>query len=164
MNLDESTARKLAYACGQSRFERRGHDAKYSAQRNLSGRTYYADDDTLKFFHSRINSAWPECNGLVLVLVESVAADYRNTSRGFRFVAFDIFGSVIEQAELETLHKTSGKAREAAESWLTNFDVTAHYHAAMTDRAESLDRQARALRDGMSELCAVIAACDPVIV
>jgi hypothetical protein len=152
MNLDENTARKLAYACGQSRFERHGYDAKHSAQRNLSGRTHYADDDTLKFFHSRINSAWPECNGLILILIESVAADMRNTSRGFRFVAFDIFGTVIERADLETLHKDSGKARAAAETWLAGFDVAAHYRRAIAERADSLDRQARELRSGLAML------------
>jgi hypothetical protein len=144
----EQTARAIADAIGTSRFERYGYDAKSAAQRNLSGRTHYADDDTLRFFHARILSAQPQCEGSILVTVESVAADMRNTSRGFRFVAFDLFGTVInDRLSVESLHKKSDQARQAAADWLESFDALEHYRAAMTERAERLERQAAKLTD-----------------
>lgn len=150
--ITEDTARALAYACGVGRFERRGYAAKACAQANLSGRTHYADDDTLRFFHARILHAWPECEGLILTIVESVAADPDNRSRGFRFVAFDIFGTVIERPGIESLHKTSRAAEKALDAWLAGFDVVAHYRAAMTERAQSFERGAASLRDGAAAL------------
>jgi hypothetical protein len=145
--LNDELARSIAYACGESRFDRRGYDPKGNAQQNLAGRTHYADDSTLRFFHARINRAWPACEGLVFVLIESVAADPDNRARGFRFVAFDIFGTVInDRAEMENLHKTGEKARHDAESWLESFDVLAHYRGAMTERAARLARQAADMR------------------
>jgi hypothetical protein len=150
---EETTARKIAHAVNESRFENYGYDAKACAQRNLSGRTHYVDDNTLRFFHSRINSARPEMSGLVLVLIESVAADFRNRSRGFRFVVFDLFGSVInDRAGHDSLLRTSEQARKAASAWLRGFDVLAHYRDAMTERAGRLARDAAALTACASDL------------
>lgn len=142
--LTEQTARDIARACDASRFDRHSYDAKACAQRNLAGRSHYCDDDTLKYFHSRIQSARPECHGLVLVIVESAAADYQNRSRGFRFVAFDLFGTVIN--DRDTLHKESDKAHADAAAWLQSFDVLAHYRADMTERAERMARRAADMR------------------
>lgn len=148
--ITDQTARDIARACDFSRFERVGYDAKACAQRNLSGRSHYADDDTLRFFHSRIQTARPECNGLLFVLVESVAADMRNTSRGFRFVVFNLFGEVVNDrpsATPETLLKSTAKAQEAAAAWLETFDTLGHYRAALRDRAATFQRRAAALAD-----------------
>ena len=148
--VTEESARKLAYACGQSRFESYGYDAKACAQRNLSGRSHYAEDDTLRFFHARILRARPMCSGLVLVLIESVAADMHNRARGFRFVAFDIFGTVLNDRPTlspETLMRNSDKAQQAADSWIESFDVAAHYRTAIEERAARLDREAAAMRE-----------------
>jgi hypothetical protein len=151
--MTEQIARAIADATGTSRFERYGYDAKSAAQRNLSGRTHYADDDALRFFHARIQSARPECHGSILVIVESVAADMRNTSRGFRFVAFDLFGTIInDRPGVESLHKKSDQARQAAVDWLESFDVLEHYRAAMTERAERLERQAAKLTECVKSL------------
>lgn len=146
--ISNQTAVDISRAIGQSRFDHHSYDAKASAQRNLSGRSHYADDATLRFFHARIQSCRPECNGLVLVLVESVAGDINNRSRGFRFVAFDLFGTVINDRPTlspETLLKSGDKARAAADAWLEAFDVAAHYRQAMTEQAETLRRRADAL-------------------
>lgn len=158
--MDHQTARKIAYAIGRRLFDSAGYDTTAAAQRNLSGITHYADPDTLKFFHSRILRCRAECEGLVLILVESVATDHRNTGRGFRFVAFDLFGTVINDrpnATSETLAKSSDKARAAAEEWLTGFDVAAHYRAAMTERAERMRKDAQALADCAATLAPVLA-------
>lgn len=148
--VTEESARNLAYACGQSRFKSYGCDAKACAQRNLSGRSHYAEDATLRFFHARILRARPMCSGLVLVLVESVAEDMHNRSRGFRFVAFDIFGAVINDRPTlssETLMRNRDKAQLAADSWLESFDVADHYRTTIEERAARLDREAAAMRE-----------------
>lgn len=153
--IPENTARAIARAIHKDRFDRHSYDAKACAQRNLSGRTHYAEDDTLRFFHARILSCRVECNGAALVLVESVAADMRNTSRGFRFVVFDLFGMVINDRltlSPETLFKTSDKARAAADAWLSAFDIAAHYREAIADESARLRRRADALDAAALEL------------
>ena len=147
--ITDQLARDVARACDASRFDWHSYNAKACAQRNLTGRSHYCDDDTLKYFHSRIQSARPECHGLVLIIVESAAADYKNTSRGFRFVAFDLFGAVInDRGEESPLHKKSDKACAEAAAWLESFDVLAHYRAEMLERAESMERRATDMRNG----------------
>ena len=141
--LTDDTARAIAHAIGTRPFERHGYDAKYSAQRNLDGKTHYADDDTLKFFHARINSCRTECNGLVLILIESAAKDMNNTARGHRFVAFDLFGTVINDRDHgDALRSKSDAAYNDSREWLESFDVLAHYKAAMAERAARAKRAA----------------------
>lgn len=107
--LNDVTARAIADALRVSRFERTGYDAKAMAQRNLNGRTHYADDDTLKFFHARINACRTEAHGLLLTMLESTASDFKNMSRAHRFVVFDLFGNVVNARE--RVHAKSEGAR-----------------------------------------------------
>ena len=152
--LTDDTARAIAHAIGCRPFDRHGYDAKYSAQRNLDGKTHYADDDTLKFFHARINSCRTECNGLVLILIESAAKDMNNSARGHRFVAFDLFGTVLNDRDhVDAMRSKSDAAYNDSREWLESFDVLAHYKAAMTERAarakraaDDLAKAARAIR------------------
>ena len=140
--VTEQTARNIAYALQVSRFEQSGYDAKAMAQRNLSGKTHYADDDTLRFFYARINSARVSHEGLIFAMVESSASDFRNTSRGFRFVAFDLFGNVLNDRDhIDSMRAKSGMATADMLAWLESFDVLAHYKAAMTERAARLKRE-----------------------
>ncbi len=76
-------------------------DPRYNAQRNLSGRTFYADDDTLRFHKARILETHIAYNGLIFALVESMALDMHNTRRGFRAVVFDVFGNVLSRSTLD---------------------------------------------------------------
>ena len=149
--LTEELARAIAYACGTQRFERTGYDAKAMTQRNLSGRTHYADDDTLKFFSARINSARTECHGLLLVITESTASGFNGPTRQHRFVAFDLFGAVVNEREGQDF-KRSEQADKAKREWLAGFDVLAHYKAAMTERAERLKHEAKALTDAARKI------------
>ena len=150
--ITDELARNIARACQWSRFERYS-DPKHGAQRNLSGRTHYADDDTLRFFHARIVGCSPERAGLVLILVESTALDMNNARRAFRFVAFDLFGSVInDRRDPEAGFRTSDKARQAAADWLASFDVLDHYRQAMAKRADVLECEAAALRAGAAAI------------
>ena len=154
--MENLNTRALADTCGARLFEMTGYDAKACAQRNLSGRTHYVDNDTLKFFFARITSARPESDGAVFLMVESVAKDHRNTSRGFRFVAFDLFGEVL--TERETYFTSTDKARAAGLTWLESFDVAAHYSAALAERATRLERDAARMRAGAATLAALESA------
>ena len=137
------TARAISRAIGVSLFERHSYDAKYCAQRNLSGKTHYADDDTLKYFHARINSVKIAHEGLIFGIVESAAKDPDNRQRGFRFVVFDLFGTVLNDRDHDdAMHGKSDKAAAAMAEWLESFDVLAHYKRAMLERADILKREA----------------------
>lgn len=153
--ITEETARNIARAIGVSLFERAGYTAKACAQHNLTGKTHYCEDSTLRFFFSRINSARARCEGTVFLIVESVAADHQNTSRGFRFVAFDLFGTVLNDrpnAISDDLRRKSDKAEQDAADWLESFDVLAHYRHALAERAERLQSQAAEMISAAAKL------------
>lgn len=136
-------ARATAQAFNVDTFQRKAsYSAKADAQANLTGRTHYVDSDTLKYFHARINSCRAVDNGALLLIVESVAADYENRSRGFRFVAFDLTGTVLERADSDNLHKTSAQAEKAMWAWADSFDCLAHYRVLLQERAERAKRNA----------------------
>lgn len=86
---------------------------KWNAQRNLTGRTHYVDDDSLRFHKSRILSARHTDSGLLFAIVESVGLDYHNSKRGCRYVIFDIFGNVVSRVGLEECWKRSEQATKA---------------------------------------------------
>ena len=103
---------------------------------------YDADDDTLRFFHANINSAHVADHGLIFAIVESLAADYSNSRRGFRFVAFDLFGTVLNDRDsAENLASKSDKATKDMWAFLNSFDALAHYKTAMLERAARLRRE-----------------------
>lgn len=126
-------------------------DAKWNAQRNLSGRTHYADDDTLRAFRSRILSSGDHDNGLIFSIIESMSLDYNHTRRGFRFVLFDIFGTVISRCDLEHAFTSKEQARKAMYAELNKIDAYA-----LT--AEAIDRAERRHKDEMDRLRADLAA------
>lgn len=145
--MSKEIARTIANAFATSLFDGNGHgyNAKNNAQRNLSGRTHYVDDSTLRCFFSRIISTAETDNGLVFMLVESVAGDYQNRSRGFRFVAFDITGTIINErasASKETLFRSSEKASKAMWEWADEFNAMAHYKALLAERGNRMKAQA----------------------
>jgi len=86
---------------------------KYDAQRNLEGRTHYVDDGTLRYFKSRILSASVKRGGLLFTIIESSSADYEHRSRTFRYVIFDVFGTIISRPGLDEGFKNSDKAHKA---------------------------------------------------
>jgi hypothetical protein len=110
-------------------FRDESSDAKTNAQRNLSGRTHYVDDETLRYHHSRVISARTFANGQLFAIVTSDAKDYENKSRGFRYVIFDLFGTVIERNPRTVDNewfRTSDKARAARDAFLATFDAAGH--------------------------------------
>ena len=116
-------------------FTRESGDVTRNAEMNLAGRTHYVDPDTRRYFHSRITASNDTCGGLLFYIVESCAADYQNTRRGFRPVVFDLFGEVIFGPNLETLFRTTEQARKAAYAFINSVDAVAVANAAI-DRQE----------------------------
>ena len=144
MTISETMAETIARAIGESLFSSSGNYPKDTAQSNLNGKTPYANDGTLRYFFSRIVSTRTTDHGLVFMLIESTAADYQNRSRGFRFVAFDLFGKVINDracANTEELISTSAKCEKAMWAWVNNFDTLSHYKTAMAETTARLNRQ-----------------------
>lgn len=125
---------------------------KSNAQLNLAGRTHFAEDSTLRYFGSRINSAHETASGLLFYIVESSFLNYDKTERGFRYAIFDIFGTSIARLPVEDAFKTSDKARKAMWTELESFDVQAHYAKTLEEIARRADRQAQEAREIVSQL------------
>ena len=144
--ITRELATSIAHVIGTRLFENRSsYSAKDDAQRNLEGKTHYVDDATLKAFYSRISSARHTDQGLIYSIVESVAGDYQNNSRGFRFVTFDLYGTIINDrvsADVNRLHKTAAKAQAEMWEFLDGLDVAAHYKRVMAEHADPIKAQA----------------------
>jgi hypothetical protein len=133
--------------CGITGYSYHSSDPKYNAQRNLSGRTHYADDGALRYFSARILSARDEAQGLLFVLIESVPKVAKNPRKTKRFVVFDIFGTVLNERDgVETWHATSDQAWKAATAFVASFDTVAHTLAELDRKAKRLEDEAAAIR------------------
>ena len=106
-----------------SLYRNQSYQPKYNAQVNLQGRTHYVDDQTLKFHYSRIVNTFETDGGLLFALIESCTLNHQNTTRGFRYVVFDIFGHVIAKPDLDEAHKTHDKAKAAMWNALNAIDA-----------------------------------------
>lgn len=119
---------------------------KVNAQQNLCGRTHYVDEDTLRWHKSRVLSARVVDNGLLFVITTSDALDMNNTKRGFRYIIFDIFGTVLGRPKLEEAfkrHETCTKAMWAA---VNEIDAHAHTHDAIANAERAYAREMSELR------------------
>lgn len=115
------------------------------AQRNLHGRTHYVDNETLRYFKGRINSTLIQSEGLILVVLESEKPPHSSAPRSYRFVVFDVFGTVIVRG---SECRGTEAARKEMRAYLDTFDALAWTRKAMADHAEALEAQARYLRYG----------------
>lgn len=107
------------------RYSNQSSDPKLNAQRNLCGRTHYVDDDTLRFHKSRVISSRTTDEGLLFAIVTSDSLDYENSRRGFRFVIFDLFGTVLERTSIEGAFRKSEQATKAMWEALNAIDAKA---------------------------------------
>lgn len=128
------------------------YDPKYNAQQNLSGRTHYAEDSTLSFFHARILDTFETDGGLLFALIESVALDMHNTKRGFRYVIFDIFGHTLSRVGLEESFTTSAKAKAAMWAELDSINAVKATREGIKREKEAHKREMRYLSDTLREL------------
>jgi len=114
---------------------------KLNAQRNLQGRTHYVDDDTLRYHKSRVLSARVADNGLLFAITTSDALDPDNSRRGFRYVIFDIFGTVLERPKLEDAFRTHAQALKAMWKTLNQINAKAHTIEAIHKHQAALLRE-----------------------
>ncbi len=131
-------------------FRQESGDPKYNAQRNLSGRTHYVDDDTLRFHKSRICSTSHLCGGLLFRVTCSDALDMHNTKRGFRSVVFDVFGTTVSRPSLENAHKTSAQAIKASQN--EELDLVAHYRAALQEKLKLAAADAAKIETALAKI------------
>ena len=122
-------------------FEDRSIYPKRRAQMALQGRTHYVDDDTLRFFHSRILVCEITSDRLLCGIVESVACDSDNTKREFRPVVFDVFGTVLERPGIGNGYRTRAQAEKEMWAALNKIDAYTHTREAAKDRLQSLERE-----------------------
>lgn len=141
---------EICNALGVSAYYNHGYSAKDAAQEELNGRSYYVDNDTLRFFYSRILSARAEFDGLFYRITESYALDYNNTTRGFRCVVFDLTGEIVYRPE--TPAKTSATATTAFHTWKESFNPRAYYIERLADIADRKTREIESLNNAIKEL------------
>lgn len=123
-------------------------DPKYNAQRNLSGRTHYVDDDTLKFHKSRVLESCSLWNGLLFRIVCSDALDMHNTRRGFRVVVFDVFGTTIYCPKLEEAMSSKQAAINACNREI--IDLVEHYRKALANELHWKEQAATEYRQALT--------------
>lgn len=101
------------------------------AQRNLMGRTHYVDPDTLRYHKSRILVSRVHADGLLYSLVESCAADVHNRKRCFRYVIFDVLGTVLDRPNLDESFSSKHHAEKAMWKALEQIDAIKHTREAL---------------------------------
>jgi len=107
---------------------------KNNAQMNLKDRNHYADDDTLKYFKSRILSSYHYADGLLFGLVESFA-DYEG-KRKFRGVVFNLVGHCVYQLDPDDAVNNSNKAQKLMMEFINSFDAEADAIQALTNQKQ----------------------------
>jgi len=125
---------------------------KENAQGNLCGRTHYVDDATLRWHKSRIIASGHTDNGLLFWLISSDALDMHNTKRGFRYVIFDIFGTVVDRPTLEQAFRTSAQARKAMWNSLNLIEAKNHTFDAIEAAERNFADEMSRLREEVSAL------------
>jgi hypothetical protein len=126
---------------GYPPFDEHSMNPKASAQYELSGRTHYVDDDTLRFFAGKILSARPTHDRLFYRIIESCKAGFEDYRRVYRVTYFDVFGQVVSERDTYNSRKAAEKADTGAP------DVSAHYLEAIEHKLHETDRQRRGLEE-----------------
>lgn len=112
------------------------------AQRNLEGRTNYADDKTLADNKAMIHSVQISEDNLVLALVESVQAGASASSgRVYRPVFFDVFGNLIYQPTVEESYDSVKKATLQMWEQLDEIDVVKATIEGLTKKRDACQAQ-----------------------
>jgi len=133
-------------------YQNEGSNPKFNAQRNLMGRTHYVDDETLRWHKSKVISARCTDGGLLFAIVTSDALDMNNTKRGFRYVIFDLFGTVLGRPALEESYTSSARAEKAMWKALNAIDAVTHTLAAIERSQEEYAKEMQRLRETIAAL------------
>ena len=134
-------------------YNQESYDAKRNAQLNLAGRTHFADDDTLRYFRSRISSSNHHDNGLLFSLIESCSGDYEHKTRVFRYAIFDVFGHCVARPDLAHGFKSTEAARKALYVALNAIDAVQLTRAA-------IERETAAYASEMHRFAAAVDAIE----
>lgn len=143
------TLKQILESTGARLYAQRYCDPKADAQENLTGRTHYVDDSSLRFHKSRILNAHTLADGAFYYVITSDALDWDNTRRGFRYVLFDVFGTVVDRLPLEESFKTSDKATKALYAYFKNLNVIDYYIGRLQQRATRATNELAALNDAL---------------
>lgn len=134
-------------------YDQESYDGKRNAQLNLAGRTHFVDDDTLRYFRSRILASNHHDNGLLFSLIESCSGDYEHKTRVFRYAIFDVFGHCVDRPDLAHGFKSTEAARKALYVALNAIDAIALTRAA-------IEREMAAYASEMHRFAAYVDAID----
>jgi hypothetical protein len=104
-----------------------------NAERNLQGRSHWADPATRKAFKSRILDSGISHNSLIFWAIESNGSKPYDTKNNKRFIAFDVFGSVLN--DRDEWFSTSKAAYKSGKAWLDSFDAESHTKARLIESA-----------------------------
>ena len=114
---------------------------------------HYVDDDTLRFHKSRVDLAPRHTDGgLLFAIVTSDALNYENARRGYRYVIFDVFGTVISRCTLEDAWSKRDKCERAMWAALEAIDAKAHTVDAIAKARTSYAAEMNALRKDSGSL------------
>ena len=123
-----------------------------NAQKNLMGRTHYVDPDTLRWHKSRVLASRVVEHGLLFAITTSDALDMNNTKRGYRFVVFDVFGTVVHRDKLEDAYKRREQCDKAMWAFLNSFDAIFHTRDAIVKSRFAYEQELTALHDTVTAI------------
>jgi hypothetical protein len=129
-------------------------DPTRNAQRNLDGRTYYANPDTLKYFKARILASEHHPSGALFCIIESLPMTHRNDKRGFRYRVFDLCGNVIagKGETVDQFYSSSAAASKALRAALKEIDPVSVNREAIASHEKWHADGYNAMRKWLSEL------------
>lgn len=128
------TIKNLLHTAGHYPFRVESCYPDSNAERNLQGRTHWLSPETRRYFKSRVLDSGMTADGLVFWLVESNRSKPFEADKNKRFVAFDVWGSVLTEGD--EWHKTSAQALKAGRTWLASFDGLAHTENKLRETAK----------------------------
>jgi hypothetical protein len=136
----KTTLENAFRAVGIYAYQDKSSNPQSNAQRNLEGRTHYADEGTLRTFKSKILRSTESQSGLYFILQESLP--HPELGRVRRNVLFNVQGTVT--SERDNWHKSAKKADTEYTELLMWADSQSAYTAlegALRDKLTYFQRQ-----------------------
>ena len=148
MNKTEKIIKALR-VIGIREFRNESSYSDSDAKRNLQGRTHYVDDDTMRYFKSRILRSHVSPSGLHYIIQESLPhPDHDKRVR--RNVVFDVFGTVVNDREVfHTSAKLADNEYSILTGWMESVDSENEILTALTCK---LNRDLQQINEAKAEL------------
>jgi len=119
VNKTSERAQNAVRAFGETLYRDETSYPLQRAQRALSGKTHYCDDDTLRYFKSKVLRAMPSYSQLYFIIQESLPYGSFDAPRQRRNIVFDVFGSVVKGREVAYKYaKAADKEYSALVVWM----------------------------------------------